>query len=131
MLIVVFIDLMQTFAAHTGEMQASKIWQAGPASSENTLPVFPYHPYMHFPPPSPSPPHWMPRNPAALFLPCQGLYVPQSLFSPGPSSHSPPQGLCATAEQMAAVPCDPHLQFSDFPSLLCPLMPRAILDRLN
>lgn len=77
MLIVVYNHLMQTFATHTGEMQAPKFWQAGPASSKNySLTAFPYCPYVDFPLPFPSPPRWIPRMPAALLLPRQGPYVP-------------------------------------------------------
>lgn len=63
---------MQTFATHTGEMQASKLQQAGSAaSSENSLPVCPYHllcGFSSFPQAS--------SLDTKDLLPHQGLYVP-------------------------------------------------------
>ena len=127
---VAFIHLMPTFAAHTAEMQPSHLWQAGLAHPSLCL-----HnsPHVGCPPPSPSPPHCTPGTPAAL-LPHQRLYALTLLLSRVLFclSHAKGGVLLLNRWHLFHMPliCT-HLQFSDFPSLSCPLMFKTILDRLN
>lgn len=100
---VAFIHLMPTFAAHTGEMQPSHLWQAC-----SSLSVFPLQP---------------PRGLSSSFPQSSSLYTrdprcplatPATVCShssplKGPLLPFPCQGWCASAEQMASVPRAPHL----------------------
>lgn len=83
MLIVVFNHWMQTFHTHHEETQTSIFWEAGLASSKNSLPVFPCCPSWGFSafPQGSLPPY------SSLTRDCAFL-SPSSLQGPFPTCHA-------------------------------------------